>query len=330
MATNFQFDSNQVAPVSFDALEPGWYNAHIIDSDVKPNSQGTGTYLSLQFEILDGPAKGRKVFQNYTMSHPNDQAVQIGRGQLSKLMKDLQYPVIQQHTGELHNKPVLIKLKKKPAEGEYEERNEIVSTKVYGSPVQLVTAVAGSSGAAPAAFGGFGGGAPAPAPGAPAAPTAGFTGFGAPAPAPAPAAPPAPAPAPAAPSAPAPQPTQPRQPPAGYEMNPSAAYTYEGYINGGWTDHQLIQHGHMRQIPAAAPPAPAAPAAPPTVAPPHGFQPAAQPWDGKEGATGAPAPDANWNASQPQPGAAAPAPPAPSGPTPPAEVTQAKAPWDKS
>ena len=62
-------------------LEPmpiGWYQAQIVESEVRDASNGNGTYLLAVFEILDGEYQGRKIFQNVTLQNANQQAVEIG------------------------------------------------------------------------------------------------------------------------------------------------------------------------------------------------------------------------------------------------------------
>jgi hypothetical protein len=43
-------------------IDPGWYPAVINTSKTKINNAGTGSYLELEIEIIDGPAKGRRVW----------------------------------------------------------------------------------------------------------------------------------------------------------------------------------------------------------------------------------------------------------------------------
>ena len=60
MANLNGFDANLVEPTK--ALEPipaGKYQAVIIESEMKPTKAGTGQYLELKFQILEGEYKGR-------------------------------------------------------------------------------------------------------------------------------------------------------------------------------------------------------------------------------------------------------------------------------
>ena len=57
MAT-INFNANEVEPsVGFEAIPAGKYQAVIVDSDMKPNKAGTGEYLQLEFEVIEGEFK---------------------------------------------------------------------------------------------------------------------------------------------------------------------------------------------------------------------------------------------------------------------------------
>lgn len=43
-------------------------------------------YFEIEFEIMDGPYKGRKIFQNYTVKHSSVNAVNIATQQLKQLL----------------------------------------------------------------------------------------------------------------------------------------------------------------------------------------------------------------------------------------------------
>lgn len=120
----FSFDATNVQPsTSFGPLPAGTYIAQIVDSDVKPNKSGTGRYLALQFEILDGEFKNRRVFANLTVEHQNQQAQQIGQSQLSALCRAVN--VLQlTDTAQLHGRPLRIKIKVS-TDPQYGDRNEV-------------------------------------------------------------------------------------------------------------------------------------------------------------------------------------------------------------
>lgn len=252
------FNAREVAPnSSFDPLPPGWYNAKMIESELKPTRAGDGTMLAVQFEVLDGQYAGRRIFHNFNIENKNPVAVKIAYEQLSALchvtgVLDLQDSAL------LHGIPVQIKLKVREASGGYDASNDISGFRdQHGRDPKDIIA----------------GGAPgAAAPAAPAAPGA-----------------------PAAPSAPAAPPAAPPAPPAAAAHDPMAAAVADGWAvhpsapGYHWKGDQVKTDAEVAAMypapaaapaappaPPAAPSAPAAPAAP--AAPPAAGGTAAPPW----------------------------------------------------
>ena len=82
------FDANTVPPKQdFVALPAGIYNVVIIDANWKTTKAGTGKMLVLEFEVLDGAKKGRKLFTRLNLDNPNAQAVQIAQSELSSICR---------------------------------------------------------------------------------------------------------------------------------------------------------------------------------------------------------------------------------------------------
>jgi hypothetical protein len=74
---------------------------------MKPTKNGKGEYLQIEFEVIDGPHKGRKVWDRLTLKHPNEQTVQIARGTLSALCRAVGV-MKPKDSIELHNLPLVI------------------------------------------------------------------------------------------------------------------------------------------------------------------------------------------------------------------------------
>ena len=110
MAT-INFNANEVEPSnSFDAIPAGKYQAVITDSEFKPNRAGTGRYLQLEFEIIEGDYKNRKLWSRLNMDNPNSEAVRIARADLAAICHAVN--VMQpRDTIELHNLPLTIIVK---------------------------------------------------------------------------------------------------------------------------------------------------------------------------------------------------------------------------
>jgi hypothetical protein len=80
------FNAAAVTPSApMGVLPPGTYRAEITNTEVKNTKTGNGTYLSVEFTINDGPARGRKLWSNYNLQNPSDKAVEIAERELSAL-----------------------------------------------------------------------------------------------------------------------------------------------------------------------------------------------------------------------------------------------------
>jgi hypothetical protein len=124
MAT-LNFNANEVAPAEpLEAVPAGKYIAVITESEVKPTKAGTGHFLEMTFEIIEGEFKGRKVWGRLNLDNPNPQAVQIARGELSAICHSI--GVLQpKDSSELHNLPLEISVRCKKREDSDELSNEI-------------------------------------------------------------------------------------------------------------------------------------------------------------------------------------------------------------
>jgi len=123
MAT-LEFDATKVEPTSYEPLPAGKYLAEVTASEVKPTKSNNGSYLELEFTVLDGPCKGRKVWARLCINHPNAKTVQIARGNLSALCRAV--GVMQPHDSvELHNLPLVITVKCKTRQDTGEIVNEV-------------------------------------------------------------------------------------------------------------------------------------------------------------------------------------------------------------
>ncbi|MBN1912041.1 MAG: DUF669 domain-containing protein [Pirellulales bacterium] len=124
MAT-LEFNANDVEPTAvFEPLPAGKYLAEITSSEMKPTKTGNGSYLQLEYTLLDGPSKGRKVWDRLCINHPNDLTQKIARGNLSAICRAI--GVMQPRDSvELHNLPLVITVKCKKRDDTGEVTNEV-------------------------------------------------------------------------------------------------------------------------------------------------------------------------------------------------------------
>lgn len=125
MANLTGFDANQVDPsADFEAIPAGKYLAMITESEIKPTKSGTGSYLQLTFEILEGPYKGRFLWSRLNLDNQNSTTVQIARAELSSICRAVGV-MTPSDSVELHNLPMLITVKCKKRDDTGEVSNEI-------------------------------------------------------------------------------------------------------------------------------------------------------------------------------------------------------------
>ena len=143
----FQFDSAGVEPVKeFTLLPEGDYTLMITSSEIKTTKAGTGQYLALTIEVVDGAYSGRKLWENINFDNPNPTAVKIAKQTLAGIMSALGLVSVND-TEELHDKPLVGKIKIKQRKDTGAMENVIssfkeASTGAAKEPEQAATAPA--------------------------------------------------------------------------------------------------------------------------------------------------------------------------------------------
>ena len=119
------FDARTVEPTAdFEPIPAGKYLAVITDSEMKPTKNGTGSYLELTFQVIEGQYKGRLLWARLNLDNPNPLTVKIARGELSAICRAV--GVMQpKDSVELHNLPLTLRVKLKKREDTGELVNEI-------------------------------------------------------------------------------------------------------------------------------------------------------------------------------------------------------------
>jgi hypothetical protein len=151
MANLRGFDANTVDPA--DDLEPipaGKYVAVITDSEMKPTKSGSGNYLQLTFQIIEGEYANRLLWVRLNLDNPNATAVEIARRELSSICRSVGVLVPTDST-DLHNLPCLIHVRVKRRSDTGELQNEIkgYSKKDAGTAVIAASKGDGSTDAPP-------------------------------------------------------------------------------------------------------------------------------------------------------------------------------------
>jgi hypothetical protein len=127
MANLHGFNASNVDPaVDFEPMPAGKYLAIITDSGMKATKNGSGSFLELTFQVIEGPYKNRLLWSRLNLDNQNKQAVEIARAQLSAICRAV--GVMQPKDSiELHNLPLQITVKCKRREDTDEIVNEIRS-----------------------------------------------------------------------------------------------------------------------------------------------------------------------------------------------------------
>jgi len=113
---------------SYDPLPDGWYNTKITGSELKDTKSGTGQYIKLEFTVTGDKFSGRKVWGNLNIRNDSEKAEEIGRMQLNSLMSAIGLESLSD-SDELMGGDVAIKLKIRPASGDYAAANEVKAYK---------------------------------------------------------------------------------------------------------------------------------------------------------------------------------------------------------
>ena len=105
------FDANTVEPVEqkFDPIPAGKYLVALRASEEKTSKKGH-KYLGLEFEVLDGPYRGRKLWTNLNLNHPDAEAVKFARAELASICKAVGV-LKPQDSVQLHNLPLVATVK---------------------------------------------------------------------------------------------------------------------------------------------------------------------------------------------------------------------------
>jgi hypothetical protein len=81
-----QFDPATVSDQEFSLLPEGIYRVMINATALKANKNSDGSHVSVEFQVVDGVHKGRKLWHNFNVANPNEKAQNIGRAQMKKFL----------------------------------------------------------------------------------------------------------------------------------------------------------------------------------------------------------------------------------------------------
>ena len=162
------FDASSVdPPTAYEVLPAGRYQVQIVQSELRVTRDGTGQYLWLMMDILEGAYQGRKVFDQLNLVNRSAQTVEIAQRTLSAICHATGRMQVSD-SEDLHLIPMTITVTVEPPRNGYGERNRIryltpeVAAKAKGKPATAPSRSQRPATSAPAA---------PPAPAATATPT---------------------------------------------------------------------------------------------------------------------------------------------------------------
>jgi hypothetical protein len=122
---NTAFDATGIEPATaYEILPAGRYRAQIVESEMRVTKNGMGQYLWLMLDILEGPHKGRKIFDQLNLVNANPTTVEIAQRTLSAICHATGKLQVND-SEELHLIPMTIQVGVKPPKDGYGERNTI-------------------------------------------------------------------------------------------------------------------------------------------------------------------------------------------------------------
>lgn len=109
--TGVNLDPNvQEATDGFEVLPRGKYKMVIIGDELKATKAGTGKYLTVKLQVVEGAHAAKQVTDNINLANPSMMAQNIGQGTLKKIctLCGVQYPP--QDTTGLYGKPIEVSI----------------------------------------------------------------------------------------------------------------------------------------------------------------------------------------------------------------------------
>jgi len=127
------FDANVVEPSApREVIPAGKYKAVITKSEERLTKAQTGSMLVLTCQIIEGPHQGLTLMDRLNLNNPNKTAEEIAQRTLSAICRSVNV-MMPQESADLHDKPLMITVKVKPAEGAYAASNEIAGYEPVGA-----------------------------------------------------------------------------------------------------------------------------------------------------------------------------------------------------
>lgn len=143
------FDSKTVDPrTAYEPVENGWYAMIITDTSAQSARDNKSKHIKFEFtfdERYHPSLKGRKIFENLNLWHPNPQTVKIASATLSSIARATGVLVFSD-TNALHGHSLAVKLRTSKGDDKYEPSNRPSD---YDTVQNRAASLVGAAGSAP-------------------------------------------------------------------------------------------------------------------------------------------------------------------------------------
>ena len=134
------FDATTVEPNKpFEPVPPGQYLAQIVNSEMRPTKDGTGQYLWLELDVLEGAFAGRKLFDRLNLVNANPTTVEIAQRTLSAICHAVGKMQVDD-SEQLHLIPLIVDVKVQPPKNGYDASNSMRYLPLTQAPSQPAAA----------------------------------------------------------------------------------------------------------------------------------------------------------------------------------------------
>jgi hypothetical protein len=126
---HFDISTYEAPKSDYDPLPKGEYQAMVTESQMKVTKAGTGEYLALTMQIIEGKYADRKIWENLNLHNPNEVAENIARANLKAISQACGFEELDD-TDQLNDIPFILVLdidRKDPT------RNRVMGYKRAGS-----------------------------------------------------------------------------------------------------------------------------------------------------------------------------------------------------
>ena len=141
------FDALEIEPTTTNEPIPAdWYKAVISNTEQKATKAGTGSYLELTIDVIEGSYQGRKIWDRLNLQNPNQTAVEIAQRNLSSICRAIgvNNP---KDSAELCDKPLMVKVAVRAADGQYDATNEVKGYDAAGGATATASPVVATASA---------------------------------------------------------------------------------------------------------------------------------------------------------------------------------------